>query len=246
MENNLTSKEYWVNSYGQLVLTYDESHDISKFLKKYLAYNNEGSCIEIGSYPGHFLPILGQLGYELHGIDFHPLNKTAIPEWLAKEGFKTGNFVSDDFFSFKNPEAYDVVMSFGFIEHFIDFKNVILKHSALVKKDGHLIITTPNFSGFLQHMLHFIFDRKNLKRHNLLAMNPMEWEKILVEEGFQIIYKGNFGKFWFWVDVGDKRSLISTYFIKQIQRILTIFRSVYPANSKHYSAYAGIVAQKIK
>lgn len=246
MENNLTNREYWVQSYDQVQLSYDEHHDISKLLKEYLPYNSSGTCIEIGSYPGNYLPILGQLGYQLNGIDFHPLNEKAIPEWLATEGFKVGHFISDDFFSFTNPEAYDIVMSFGFIEHFVDYKQVILKHAALVKRGGYLVITTPNFRGIFQHMLHFLFDRNNLKRHNLSAMNPAEWENILVQQGFEIVYQGFFGNFWFWVDESDTHSKVSKFLIKQVQRLLVIFRSVIKTNSKHYSVYAGVVAKKVK
>lgn len=137
-------------------------------------------------------------------------------------------------------------MSFGFIEHFVDYKTVIRKHTMLVKRNAYLVITTPNFLGFPQYLLHFLFDNKNLKRHNLSAMNHKEWKNIMVEEGFEIIFNGNFGSFWFWVDTGDKRSVISKYFIKQIQRLLVLFRKVFKGNSKYYSAYAGIVAKRIK
>lgn len=65
MLDSLTDKDYWIQSYSQSQLSYDENHDISKFLKNWLPYNINGTCIEIGSYPGNFMPILGQLGYEL-------------------------------------------------------------------------------------------------------------------------------------------------------------------------------------
>jgi hypothetical protein len=93
MENNITNREFWVQPYGDVHLSCDEHNAISKLLKNYLPYNCKGTCIEIDSYPGNYLPIVGKLGYELNGIDFHPLNVTAIPEWLTNEGFKVGVFI---------------------------------------------------------------------------------------------------------------------------------------------------------
>lgn len=244
MDNNLTSKEFWVQSYGNVDLSYDENHDISKLLLKYIPFNDKGNCIEIGSFPSNYLPILGKLGYTLNGIDFHPLNMSIIPKWLLNEGFSVDKFYSSDFFNFENSNAYDVVVSFGFIEHFKDFIHVIHKHTDLVKQNGYLVITVPNFQGFFQYILHFLFDRENLKRHNLSAMKPLQWKNYLLQNGFEILYVGYFGNFWFWVDNNDKRSTISRIFIKIIQRSLKLFRLISKSESKHFSAYAGIIAIK--
>ncbi len=110
------------------------------------------------------------------------------------------------------------------------------------KIGSYLVITTPNFHGIFHHLLNSLFDRKSLKRHNLPAMNPAEWENVLVQQGFEIIYQGFFGNFWFWVDESDTHSKVSKYFIKQVQRLMVVFRTFIKLNSKHYCVYAGVVA----
>lgn len=144
-------------------------------------------------------------------------------------GYKTGEFITSDFFQFAADKNYDVVASFGFIKHFVDYKEVILKHAKLVNNNGYLIITTPNFRGRIQHWLHKVLDNDNLSKHNIESMNPQEWKNILEENGFEILYRGYFGDFWFWHGPED---------VAAFKRKLLWFQSV------AFSAYAGIVARK--
>lgn len=241
--DKLTSQEYWINSYGQPRFEYSKNHDISKLLLKYLPKNAQGRCIEIGSFPGSYLAVVGTMGYELNGIDFHPLNISALPDWLLDQGFKTGHFSNEDFFAIKGYNNFDVVMSFGFIEHFKNYKEVILNHTTFVKNGGYLIITTPNFRGWIQYLLHSIFDKKNLQRHNIQSMNPFKWKNILEENGFEILYHGYFGNFWFWADLGDERGRFNKFALKQTMRIVKVLRKILFFNSVSFSAYCGIVAR---
>lgn len=61
--------------------------------------------------------------------------------------------------------ASDVVSSFGFIEHFTNWREVLAKHAEPVADDGHLIIEAPNFTGAFQRWLHVNFDKANSARH---------------------------------------------------------------------------------
>ena len=116
--------------------------------------------IEIGSFPGPHLATFGDLGYQLNDVDFCVDNEKGLPDWLRKEGFKTGEFSVSDFFEFQPKRQYDVACSFGFIEHFINYEEVIAKHASLVNDKGYLVITTPNFRGLIQNQLNKHFDKK--------------------------------------------------------------------------------------
>lgn len=243
MDNRLTSKEFWVTAGQTHKFSRHILHGIDFFIKRYIPRNENGNCIEIGSYPGPHLATFGDMGYKLNGIDFHPDNSTALPAWLNSQGYKTGEFLSIDFFEFEIKQKYDVVASFGFIEHFIDYKEVLVKHASLVGDNGYIIVTTPNFRGWIQYWLHNNFDKKNLAHHNTESMNPSAWKKLLEALHFEIIYYGYFGDFWFWHS-HEKLPAWKRNMLWVIERIIQRARKMLWFQSPAFSAYAGIVARK--
>lgn len=73
--------------------------------------------LEIGCFPGRFLYYFAkQFDFRVHGLDFVP-QAADIPCWLAALGVEARVTVAD-FFLFKPERGYDVVASFGFVEHF--------------------------------------------------------------------------------------------------------------------------------
>lgn len=243
MNNKLTTKDFWVSSTKENNFSRYQSHGISTFIKKYITEVAEGNCIEIGSYPGPFLATFGDLGYTLNGIDFHPDNSVGLPAWLKSMNYKTGIFQTVDFFEFTTTEKFDVVASFGFIEHFINFKEVVSTHASLVKEGGYLLITTPNFRGWLQNLLHKKFDKKNLALHNIQSMNPRIWKSILESQGFEIIYHGYFGDFWFWHG-NENLPKFKKKLLWIVERLIPKIRKILWFQSSSFSAYAGIVARR--
>ncbi|MEO6490548.1 MAG: class I SAM-dependent methyltransferase, partial [Ferruginibacter sp.] len=185
-QEKLTSIDFWVDNKHEHIFSRHDGHGIDEFIRKYIPASKNGSCLEIGSFPGPFLATFGDLGYVLNGVDFHPDNKDKVPAWLNSLNFSTGSFDTQDFFEYNTPERFDVVASFGFIEHFSNYEEIILKHAGLVKKNGYLLITTPNFKGWLQHFLHKTWDRTNLSYHNLQSMQPEKWAALLERSGFQV------------------------------------------------------------
>jgi SAM-dependent methyltransferase len=241
----LTTQEYWEHAYGDTqFVEYPVENAHFDVLFSCVDRNRIKSAIEIGSYPGPFLAALGRCSYELNGIDFHPNNATGVPRWLKSLGFKTGEFVSQDFLDYKMQRKFDLVYSIGFIEHFLNFKEVILRHADLVTKGGYLFLSTPNFSGFIQKKFHQIFDQKNLEVHNLDAMNPSSWADVLEQNGFKVLYAGFYGGPIFWVDPASERSWFVAAASKLTARIFWNLRRIYNKESKHFSAFCGLVAVK--
>jgi 2-polyprenyl-3-methyl-5-hydroxy-6-metoxy-1,4-benzoquinol methylase len=246
MENvKLTTQQYWhLNRESVTFKRHEANHAIDFFIQKFTPKTINGKAIEIGSFPGPHLATFGDLGYELNGIDFHPDNAIGLPLWLKREGFKTGEFLVSDFFDFKCESRFDVVSSFGFIEHFLNYEEVIARHAALVNKGGYLLITTPNFRGSVQNILHKYFDKENLALHNLDSMNPDKWAQQLKLEGFEILFKGHFGGFWFWRG-SEKLPFFKRKLLWIIQRIVPRLRNLIKSDSSALSAYCGIAARKM-
>ncbi len=244
-KNKLTTQVFWQNNYNDTQFKrHPKGHNIDLFICKYIPENKFGNVIEIGSYPGYHLATFGDLGYELNGIDFCPGNADGLPKWLKREGFKTCDFWVCDFFEFNCGRQFDIVCSFGFIEHFLNYEEVIAKHADLVNKGGFLLITTPNFRGSVQHFLHRHFDKGNLALHNIESMQPDKWAEQLKQMGFEILYKGYFGKFWFWRGA-EKLPFFKNKLLWVIQRIVPRIRKLIKSDTAALSAYCGLVARKL-
>ncbi len=243
---NLVKDEFWNETYGRLNLKIAEkNHVVREWFEKSVP-KGEGSCIEIGCFPGQFLACFGELGYELNGLDLIPKVKTILPQWLKDCGYNVGTFYNEDFLTFKMREQFNIVASFGFVEHFTNWEEVINSHMKLVKENGYLIISAPNFRGLFQRAFQSLFNKESYKRHNIQAMKPEEWAKIIGESGFKIVSSGYFGHFHYWVNE-QKRDILSKIVVHFfIDILLPIIKWLpFPKDKKLYSPFCGVIAKKI-
>lgn len=246
--NNYTSKQYWDNQYTEIKFrSAGYKSAVYRLIKKYFYKSrlgkNSHTCFEIGCYPGSYLSVFGQFGFTISGIDTAEGTDTSLVDWLKGLNYSIGKITKGDFFSLKLTQKYDVVCSFGFIEHFLNCKDVVKKHVALVKSNGYVVITTPNFRGKIQNFLRRMLDRESLEFHNIDSMDPEKISKVLKKEGLEIVYQGYFGGFLFWADYKK---------INKIQRLLSSmfyllgFVLFWLPGNKSYSPYCGVIAQKRK
>jgi cyclopropane fatty-acyl-phospholipid synthase-like methyltransferase len=128
------------------------------------------SFLEIGCSPGRILAkFCSELGYQAHGIDFAD-DPQRIAAYLRAHGVEVGEIHDADLFSWEPGRTYDIVASIGFVEHFGDPGAVIDRHFELVRPGGHVVVGVPNFARG-QWLLHWLFDRANLRRHNTACMS---------------------------------------------------------------------------
>ena len=202
------------------------------------------TVLEIGCFPGQYLSVFGELGYELHGIDRTPRVEADMPCHLKSLCFRMGQFSRNDFLASRFTRQYDVVASFGFIEHFTNWDVVLHKQASLVKSGGFIVVETPNFRGFVQRLLHRLLDRENLNRHNLEAMRIDGWKTLLAAEGFEICTCGYFGRVAFWVD-HQKRTLVQRAFLVLVEHAVRFISRLPIRDSGAYSPFCGLVARRM-
>jgi len=234
-------KEYWLKK--NLTST-DINDPIIKEIFRYIPFNPKGSVIEIGCYPGRYLEPFGEKGYELNGIDLME-NIGELYSIFKGKDFLVGSFEQEDFEKKKFDKKYDVVCSFGFIEHFTNWEEILLKHANLVKLNGYLVITTPNFSGKIQKLLHKYFDTENYNRHVIGSMNPDLWKNLISPFGFVTEFSGCFGGFNFWVEP-QHRNIIKKIFLWFTIQLTRVLKKLITYNHNIYSPYYGIIAKRIK
>lgn len=196
---SVVEQAYWDNHWDDQPPSYDESQvpfkDVfDKFLRP------GGTCFEVGCYPGNFLIYLSRrFGYQVSGIDLTPHVDDRMIHHLARHGAKVGKILRGDFFTMSMEQKYDLVCSFGFIEHFANYGDVLLKHVELVAPGGTLFVSCPNFRG-LQYCLHRLLDGPNLDIHVLKAMDLRPWRKTLESSAMLIEAAGYYRTAAFWAD----------------------------------------------
>ena len=244
INENLATQSYWDESYNSYLLNKKVPNDdvIKKWILNHIPKTSAGNCIEIGCFPGRYLTVLGDLGYELNGIDLTPRVKEEFGLWLANEGYRVGTFYHENFLEFKSMSKFNIVCSFGFIEHFTNWKDIFEKHRDLVEKDGFLIIETPNFRGWLQKLIHRFLDYENYKRHYIPSMSPIEWKMLCEKKGFEIVFQGYIGEFDFWVDKRPN-GYVKNKIIDYLNKYSFILKKI-KSGKKSYSPYCGIIAKR--
>lgn len=246
INTNLADQSYWDESYSQYKLqeTVPDDDIIKKWLLQYVPKTQTASCFEVGCFPGRYLTVMGDLGYQLNGIDLTPRVLDDFPKWLKSKGYNTGFFAQENFLEFTTKQKFDLVCSFGFIEHFTNWEEIFLKHLTLVNDEGYIVIETPNFRGIVQRFIHYFLDYENYKRHYIPSMNPKKWAKICEKHGYEIVFEGFVGEFQFWVDKEP------TSFVKRkiFNRLITNYERLkkMKPNNPHYSPFCGIIAKKRK
>lgn len=107
--------------------------------------------LEIGCARSVWLPYFAkEFGFKVCGIDYSEIGCQQAMQILSKEGVG-GEIVCADFFSPPESmiEEFDVVISFGVLEHFEDTEGCILAFSKFLKQDGMIVTNIPNFMGLL-------------------------------------------------------------------------------------------------
>lgn len=129
----------------------------------------KGHVLDVGCGSGQFLAQAQKRGWKVQGIELS--SKIAS---FGRENFRI-KITTSDFNQFSSKEKFDVVAMHHFIEHVSDPISCILKANLLLKKNGLLLLLTPNirsldarFSGkrwewFSPPAHLFFFSLKNLK-----------------------------------------------------------------------------------
>src|SRR6516225_9638771 len=137
---SVAAQTYWDALHESRDTVYDPDEVLFRDLFE-VCLRPGGECFEIGCYPGNFLIWLGQrFGYTVSGIDATPFVRHQMPERLRRHGVRIGELRHGDFLDFDAGRVFDVVCSFGFIEHFRETEDLIERHVRLVKPGGVLVM----------------------------------------------------------------------------------------------------------
>lgn len=211
----LTTEEYWDSLYDTAkakipepkrfrflrTVCYSERILWTNLFKKYLPKDKNLKALEVGSAPGDRLIKLHQLfGYTPYGVEYAKNGVDLNRKKFALYNIDPNNVIQADFFSDDFQQKYkayfDIVISRGFLEHFSNPKEVIQKHTNLLKPQGTLIIMIPNFRGF-NKFLQSLFCKEIITMHNLSIMKKQEFSELFEGVDLQTLYCNYLGTFNF-------------------------------------------------
>ena len=127
--------------------------------------------LEIGCAPGKMMSWVNKiLGANISGIDYSPRG-AGVAKWLLDTMGIAADIRCESIFETTfSPESFDVVYSYGLIEHFDDPRDIVAAHVNLLRKGGVALIIIPNYGGIYGKLQQW-FDPGNLLIHNLDIMN---------------------------------------------------------------------------
>lgn len=195
----LTQQEHWDQQWDSFELKKNiTKHALHDLFQKYLQKNNESEFIEIGCTPGLTMGYFQKyFGYKVSGIDY---SETELTRKVLKfNNIDNCELYNIDFTKETINKEYDVVASFGFIEHFTNPDEIIKKHISLLKKNGVLILGIPNLRK-IQYIMKYVFERDMLKLHNIATMDLDYLTNVIESNGLKIMFCNYNKTFDFWLD----------------------------------------------
>lgn len=239
----LTSQTYWQAAWEGASVSrgFELFDDVAAHLPKGPGL----SFVEIGCAPGGILAeFCARLGYEAHGVDF-AADPREVEEFLRREGVRVGRVHRADFLTWQPESLYDVVASFGFVEHFENADEVVDRHFQLARPGGYVVLSMPNFARG-QKLLHWLYDRENLRLHNTKIMNLGFLRRAARRNGARLVearYAG--GQYAFWLGGEQNLSWLRTRLMWRTDAALRRLSGALPAGQNSlFSPFLFAVYQK--
>lgn len=248
MEQNLTDRPFWKSFWESrkgLIFSIKPNYIFGDILAKLIAQKNIKNAIELGGFPGYYATYLKKY-HQLDTTLFdYFIDEGLINELLKINGLEPGDIgvIEADLFDYQPNKLYDMVLSFGLIEHFADTKAIIETHLRFLKPGGVLFITLPNFksvNGWVQRN----FDRDNYDKHNINSMDPQLLAGHCKALGLTEVEAYYHGKFSVWLENKSEQSGFAKALVKMIWLAGKAATRIIPVDSKALSPY--IVVKAIK
>ncbi len=155
---------YWEKTNYRREMELCRSDGLLPIFGKYLT--KEQAIIEAGCGAGKWVVYLGKRGYDIVGVDNNRLGLSKLKNYYSRAKAKFGD-VRRLPFPDKN---FDVYISLGVVEHFIDGPQAALKDAFRIVKPGGLVIVEVPFDNPLRRF------RRLLGRLKFWRRRPKDWE----------------------------------------------------------------------
>ncbi|WP_259068422.1 class I SAM-dependent methyltransferase [Mucilaginibacter sp. X4EP1] len=247
MEQNLTDRSFWKafwESRKKLIFYIKPNYVFGDILAKLIAEKQIKNAIELGGFPGYYATYLKKYEHLDTTLFDYFIHEGLINQLLEKNGLKPGdiNIIEADLFEYKPATPYDMVLSFGLIEHFNDTKAIVETHLQFLKPGGVLFITLPNFKG-INGWIQRKFDKENYDKHNINSMDLQLLAKCCKDLGLADIETYYHGKFTVWLENKSEQGTMTKAFVKAVWWMVKLAKII-PFPNKTLSPYIVVKAVK--
>lgn len=182
---------------------------VEKYIPKFSS--SDAKICEIGSGDGKLLKKFSlMLRCKPYGVEYSRKAAKGASKIGVKTIFKDA---FDENFLKKYKNYFDVVFSYGFIEHIMPPEKAAEIHYEILKPGGYVIIQIPRFKEF--NLLKVKLLRPDLiPLHNLDIMNEDKLEAVCRSHDIETLFCGNYGTFKFRFPM-DKKN-IRYYLLKMV------------------------------
>ncbi|MCH2132770.1 MAG: class I SAM-dependent methyltransferase [Phycisphaerales bacterium] len=173
--------------------------DLDDLFRRHLPCDPTYRCLELGCCPGQYLWYFhNRFGYHPSGLDYLEDGCRETQARCAANELEA-DIIHADLFDFECNDEYppwDVIASFGLVEHFEDIMPCLHRHIDLVRPGGYVAIVIPNHAGLNGTILRLHMpDRYRL--HNLMSWADLR-EGLEATNRVEIIEGGHYGRIGFW------------------------------------------------
>ena len=220
--NELTQPNRWDDLWMKISLpaqvdsTNAPELEMSRVIRKILQRHRPLDVLDVGCCPGRWLAHFhSEYGCNVHGIDYTETACAVTRENLELLGIP-GTVTKGDIQTLRTPEKFDVVTSFGLVEHFRNPLEILQRQRALLNPGGRLICSVPNLR-FLNGMIQRFLDRDILSEHNQAIMSMDYFRRTSKTLGLTPEFIGYVGMFWPWLFHGI-HGRISSWIARGLRR----------------------------
>ncbi|MDH7475915.1 MAG: class I SAM-dependent methyltransferase [Microgenomates group bacterium] len=177
--NSLYQGDYYKNFQPYFSQLNNHRKYFKKQIKEIKKYFKTGKILDVGCALGPFLEVGRREGFQAEGVE---ISDYAVA-YCRKKNLTA---YTGTIFSIKKPNYYDIITAFELIEHEREPLKMLSAAYKLLKKNGLLVITTPNYDSFWRK----IFGRFWIgyrHREHLFFFSPKTLTIILKKVGFRNI-----------------------------------------------------------
>lgn len=153
--------------------------------RKILKHKKGGSLLDIGCGRGHMLSILRNKGWDVLGVELSESSSSFAREVLKLD--VVDKSVEDIDFGSKQ---FDCITMWHVFEHLSNPSATLQKMKSILKDDGLVVISVPNFASLQSRISKEKWFHLDLPRH-LFHFTPESMDKILNRNGFEV-FKRNY------------------------------------------------------
>ncbi len=202
----LSSREHWSGRWDKTTirdLRFDPTRrnfvDLHRLFRRHIPTGPEFRFLEVGAYPGSYLWYFNKyFGMQVSGLEYVAECCDKAREYLNAAGL-AASIIHADFFEYeveREEEAYDLVASFGFVEHFSDIRGVLSRKLGLVRPGGWMAVVVPNHTGIYGGVLKAV-NREKYLTHNRMSLADLLGALQEIGDA-EVVEAGYFGHFGFW------------------------------------------------